>query len=368
MLNVLKPGSVATLRYGSENKEAELSELAKSFFKDIDFSVFDKDFIEQEWKHDYIKKIATKVTIKNGALSFDAPYGHKHGRFPDVKYVLIQANRKYKLPDCEFIVFLNDAYASSFPSFSIIRRIESDTNNVPFPMGNIRGQREGCGTPVMGWDEYIQDTIVKTKKEYPWEGKENKAVFRGQFAYQTWKLGEYGKTKAEVWTDVNRGHLYNICKAKSDLFDVGFNKIGEFSNLGNPNEPHEQKVNPHIPTIKGIPFVEQQQYKYIICVGTNANWAERLRTHLFTGSVLVKHEAECIEWFYPLMKPWEHYIPFDLMMLDLEKNIEWANEHEAECQKIVENANGFAEKYLNEDAMILFASILIKEYAKEVAR
>ena len=84
--------------------------------------------------------------------------------------------------------------------------------------------------------------------------------------------------------------------------------------------------------------------------------------------MLVKHEAEAIEWFYPLMKPWEHYIPFDLMMLDLEKNIKWANEHDAECRKIVENANCFAEKYLNEDVMLLFASILIKEYAKETEK
>jgi hypothetical protein len=352
MLNVLKPGSVATLRYGSENKEAELSELAKSFFADIDFSAFNKDFVEKYWKDEEIREISAKITIKNGVLDFDAPYGHKHGRFSDLKYVLIQANRKYKLPDCEFIVFLNDCYASKCPAFSIIKGLRSHAYNVPFPMGNIRGQREGCGTPIMGWDEYVQNTIVNTKHKYPWAKKENRAVFRGRFEYQTWKLGEYGKAKTETWTEVNRGYLCNICKNNKNLFDVGIHLMGY------------EKRGEDIPLVDSIPFVDQQKYKYIISVGTNANWAERIRSHLFTGSVLVKHEAECQEWFYSLMKPWEHYIPFELMMDDLEKNIKWANEHDAECQKIVQNANSFAEKYLNEDAMILFASILIKEYSQ----
>ena len=40
MLNVIKSGSISTLKYASKNKEAELSELAKSFFKDIDFSKY----------------------------------------------------------------------------------------------------------------------------------------------------------------------------------------------------------------------------------------------------------------------------------------------------------------------------------------
>ena len=103
--------------------------------------------------------------------------------------------------------------------------------------------------------------------------------------------------------------MHQKCKQRKDLFDVGFHKIGQ-------NNTEEE-----IPTVEAIPFVEQQKYKYMISVGTNANWAERIRLHLFTNSVLVKHEAQCMEWFYYLMKPWEHYIPFDLMMNNLDKNI-----------------------------------------------
>ena len=116
-------------------------------------------------------------------------------------------------------------------------------------------------------------------------------------------------------------------------------------------------------TRESISFVEQQKYKYMISVGTNANWAERIRLHMFTSSVLLKHEAECMEWFYYLMEPWKHYIPFDLMMTDLIKNVEWAKQNDKECQNIVKNANQFAEEYLNENTMIDFTVAALKEYS-----
>lgn len=334
-------------------KTDSLKTVVGKFFNNIDFSELEPDFVDAEFSKGNINRIAVKVTIENGVPMFDAPHGHKHTRYPDVKYVIIQTCRKYKIPDCKFIIYLNDAYASQFPAFSIIRRLPEDLN-VPFPMGNMRGKPLGHGTSLMGWDEYILKTVVEPQKFYPWESKQNKAVFRGQYAYQTWKLGAYTVDETQTWTDVNRGYLYNVCKEREDLFDVGFNRIGQ-------NNTEEE-----IPTVKEIPFIEQQSYKYIISVGTNANWAERLRTHLFTNSVLFKHEAECEEWFYPLIAPWKHYVPFDLMMTDLVRNVEWAKENDQECQDIVKNANEFAADYLNEETMFLMAKLLIEKYVELV--
>lgn len=329
---------------------SQLKTLAQKLIKDIDIKLFEKNFIELEWSKEKIKKIAAKIKIKNNVPFFDAPYGHHHGRYPDVRYTIIEACRKHSIPDCEFIVFLNDAYASNFPAFSIIRRLKEDIYNIPIPMGNVRGKKEGCGTPVLGWDEYIQEYVTSTRKKYPWKDKKSIACFRGQYAHQTWKLGEYTKVKAESWNEVNRGYLHGVCQKRKDLFDVGFHKIGK-------NDTGEK-----IPTVDGISFIEQQKYKYLISVGTNANWAERIRLHMFTGSVLFKHEAECMEWFYYLMKPWEHYIPFNLMMSDLVKNVEWAKKNDHKALEIVNNANVFADKFLNEKTMIDFTAIVLKEY------
>lgn len=332
--------------------EKTLKELVDKFFEKIDFSLFDKDFVDQEWEKEKIKKIAAKVEIKDGVPEFDAPYGHHHGRYPDLKYTMLHICRKYSLPDCSFLVFLNDAYATNFPAFSTIKRLESDIYNIPMPMGNIRGMGDGNNTPLMGWDEHAKKNITDTQGDYLWDDKISKAVFRGQYMHQTWKLGKYTEEKAETWEEVNRGALYKICKARDDLFDVGFNVVG--------SNPFDEDI----PVVDPIPFPEQQKYKYMICVGTNANWAERMRNHLFTNSVLVKHEASCKEWFYYLIEPWKHYIPCNLMMTDLVQNVEWARQNDEECQLIVKNANKFAQEYLCEATMFLFTKMLIEKYNK----
>jgi hypothetical protein len=331
-------------------KETQLSKLADDLLSDIDHSLFDKDFVEQEWKKEKLRKIAAKITIKNNIPYFDAPYGHHHGRYADLKYLFLQTCRQYELPDCSFIVILNDAHAAQFPVFSAIRRIKKDIYNIPLPMGNIRGMGDDNHTPLMGWNEHAQAEITDTHQHYSWKNKKNIAVFRGQYSHQTWKLGKYTEEKAESWTEVNRGVLYKTAENHKDLFDVGFNVVG--------SNPFKEDI----PSKDPIPFTDQQRYKYMICVGTNANWAERLRNHLFTNSVLVKHEAECMEWFYYLIKPFEHYVPFNLMMTDLVDNIKWAKANDQECQNIVKNANQFAKEYLNEETMFLFTKILIEKY------
>lgn len=336
-----------------ETKAQTLEGLAENLFKDMDLSSIDPDFVEQQWKSHDIKRISAKVDIKDGVPYFDAPYGHHHGRYPDVKYLFLQTCRKYDLPDCSLIVFLNDAYASKFPAFSSIRRLPEDSYNIPIPMGNIRGMGDGNNTPLMGWDEFSKTELLDTHRHFKWEDKQKKAVFRGQYCHQTWKLGSYTTEEATTWKEVNRGVLHEIGSQRSDIFDIGFHKIGQ------------NKFEEEIPTVDPIDFVDQQNYKYMVCMGTNANWAERLRNHLFTNSVLIKHEAECMEWFYYLIKPWEHYIPVDITLSNLIENTEWAINNDGVCKGIVKNANQFAQEYLNEETMFLFTKILIEKYKQK---
>lgn len=327
----------------------QLEQLAETFLQKINFNKFSKHFVDHVYDEQF-QKIATKVQIINNTPIFTDPTAY-HGRYGDLKYLINRVCREYGLADCSFIVLLGDCYGSKFPCFSTIRPHKKDIYNIPIPMGNCRGLKEGWGTPIKGWDQYIEKTI---KHKYPWNKKINKAVFRGQYAYQTWKLNAYHREQAKTWTEVNRGRLYQICENHKDLFDVGFNKVGN------------NRTNEKIPTVAGIPFEDQQAYKYIISVGTNANWAERLRTHLFTSSLLVKHEAECVEWFYPLMKPWVDYIPFNLEMSDLIQNIKWAQINDFECEIMVQNANEIAKEYLNEKTMVEFTSIILNKYILRV--
>ena len=56
-----------------------------------------------------------------------------------------------------------------------------------------------------------------------------------------------------------------------------------------------------------------------------------------------------LEWYYPLLKPYEHYIPMvaNESWVNLEEVIGWAEAHQEEVAKIVENATAFAIRYLS---------------------
>lgn len=323
----------------------KLKKLSQKLMSGINWSDFDKNFVDKSFNY-LIRDIGTKVTIKDNEAYFDEPSRH-HDRYEDVKYIIKEVCKKYKVEDCKFIVILNDAYGAKFPAFSAIRPQKKNTFNIPMPMGNQRGLEAGCATPIRGWDKYIKETI---KHNINWEDKINKAVFRGKISKQTWANGQYGKKKAKHWSELTRGKLYEISRNK--MFDVGFTKIENISSTGG------------LKVVEPISFPDQQKYKYIISVGTNADWAERLRTHLFTNSVLIKHEAESFEWFYPLMKPWKHYIPCDITFSNLNINLLWAQYNQSKCKKIVANANKLAYKYINEKTMIDMMFYLIKEYNK----
>ena len=316
----------------------KLDNLIESFFENIDAIPCSAYDIEKDFEVENVRKNSCLVEIKNNSPIFNCPNSEKHSRFSDLKYLIETFCKNNKTKDFKFLVALNDVSFSSIPSFATIRPNNSYKNIIPIPMGNQRGIKEKFGVPVKGWDEYIDDALVNTHDDYPWDKKINKAVFRGRFTRQTFAVGHWGKVRAERWDQVHRGLLYKTCK-DNDLFDVGFNQV--FGDLDGEE----------IPLVTFMPFDHHQKYKYIINVGNSADWAERLRMQLFANSVTVLHQAECVEWFYPLLKPYVHYIPTNIFFTDLIENIEWCERNEDICQQIVKNANNFAKKYINEKTM-----------------
>lgn len=75
------------------------------------------------------------------------------------------------------------------------------------------------------------------------------------------------------------------------------------------------------------------------------------------------HEAETQEYFTPLLEPWVHYIPTNLMFSDLVENIRWAVKNDRAVQGIVRNQLEFAHQYISEAAMELYWDIAMEQFA-----
>jgi Glycosyl transferase family 90 len=338
------------------------------FMANIHVSQFCSQTIIQHFEDDENNMHATSVlvTIAGGNVTFDKRYGdRKHSRYNSMVHsitMLLQA-QNHKIPDMTFIVMLNDGHKPFVPTFGAARHWESWHNMIPVPMGNDRGQAEGWGSTISGWDKYISDNVKRTSDFYPWKSKINRAFFRGSLMMQTYKLGTCNKggrrkcARASSWSEVARGVMYEKAQARPDLFDISFTKHGYKENIG----PDQFK---NAPTIgESVKFTEAQKYKYVLNVGSNQDWAERLRLHFYMNSAIVMHMAETKEFFYPLIVPWKHVIPANLMFNDLVRNVKWATKHDADAEKIVENMNNFAEVYLSERSMSIYWQTALTEYA-----
>jgi len=258
------------------------------------------------------------------------------------------------LPDTEFLAIVSDGYSTDFPTFCPVRPPGSKPGNIPFPMGNDRGGM--MSTAIAGWDRRVEE-IRQTHKDYPWGEKTEKAIFRGQYCWQTWAVGHYGKKRSEEWTDCARGLLFKVSRNRPDIFDVGL--TGKTSHGKVPEDVFEE-----IPLSDRIPLIEQQRYKYIINVGQNFNWADRLRITLFLNSAVIIHEGGAEEFFYPMLEPYVHYIPTDILFGDLVRQVEWARANDDKMKEMVKNMNDMAGACLTEQAMLGYARTAITEYTK----
>uniref|UniRef100_A0A8C7JAT3 Protein O-glucosyltransferase 1 n=1 Tax=Oncorhynchus kisutch TaxID=8019 RepID=A0A8C7JAT3_ONCKI len=125
---------------------------------------------------------------------------------------------------------------------------------------------------------YSQTLCLRSAAQWPWKRNESRGFFRGS------------RTSPE------RDPLVLLSREAPDLVDAEYTK----------NQPPAQE----------IPLVEHCQYKYLFNFrGVAASF--RLR-HLFLCGSLVFHVGrEWMEFFYPQLLPWVHYIPVKQDLSDL---------------------------------------------------
>eukprot|EP00178_Gracilaria_changii_P005807 TRINITY_DN1985_c0_g1_i1.p1 TRINITY_DN1985_c0_g1~~TRINITY_DN1985_c0_g1_i1.p1 ORF type:complete len:427 (+),score=44.97 TRINITY_DN1985_c0_g1_i1:290-1570(+) len=212
------------------------------------------------------------VRILNGNVTFTEDYhGKRHGRASSVKYMInkIVRQKGSSMPGVTFMVMVTDGHKPKVATFGSARHWKNWKLMIPAPIGNERGVRDGWGTPLEGWDEYIDRTVLSTHSSYSWESKQEKALFRGSLSMQTYKLGTCNDEndarceRATKWNEVNRGVLYEKTSKRRDLVDIGFTSLKQKANGDKKQFEGAPKL------MKSMAFKDYQKYKYVLNVGSN---------------------------------------------------------------------------------------------------
>merc|ERR1711879_381238 len=109
-------------------------------------------------------------------------------------------------------------------------------------------------------------------------------------------------------------------------------------------------------------------YKYLLHLpGTSGSFSSRLRYLLPCASVVIMPQQAFYEFWYPMLRPYEHFIPAGNLMItrgrDLPGIIRCLNKHEDDARRLAENAARFADEVLAREAHLIYARKLLKRFS-----
>ncbi|XP_065829931.1 protein O-glucosyltransferase 1-like isoform X2 [Oscarella lobularis] len=184
------------------------------------------------------------------------------------------------------------------------------------------------------WDD--QRLIITRKaKEWPWEKKDPRGFFIGS------------RTSAE------RDPLILLSRQNPELVNASYTK----------NQAWKSDDTLGAPPAKEIKLEDHCNYRYLFNFrGVAASFRFK---HLFLCHSLVFHVGdEWIEFFYPPIKPWVHYIPVSTSLNEVEELLEFVKENDDVAKEIAERGFDFVWNHLTVEDILCYWKKLLKKLAR----
>ncbi|KAI8130355.1 O-glucosyltransferase rumi [Lucilia cuprina] len=250
-----------------------------------------------------------------------------------------------KLPDMDFILNTRDypQVHSKFgnqmrPVFSFSKTV--DYLDIMYPAWTFWAGGPAISlhpTGIGRWDLH-REKIIAAAEKLEWSSKESKAFFRGS------------RTSDE------RDSLVLLSRRKPNLVDAQYTKNQAWKS---------PKDTLNAEPAKEVSFEEHCRFKYLFNFrGVAASFRFK---HLFLCKSLVFHVGdEWLEFFYPSMKPWIHYVPLKKYPKekDIEDILQFFQKHDDLAREIANNGFEFISQHLRMQDVECYWRRLLKNYAK----
>ncbi len=273
------------------------------------------------------KGLVERYEIKGGIV-----YGPKN----KMTQILQEIIKRYPTPDVVFLFSLLDVirldilryFAVDVPIFSVIKAPMTDGKIIHFI---------DCNEKAVSQLDAMWEQIDQIRPLVPWKEKKPRLFWRGEVA------DRYGQGD---WHDdlstFPRGILVLNGARMPEVIDAKFNRL----------------ANPSIQTI--FPFVPKDAlkqhllYKFQIVLDGETISSSELQWKLFSGCLTLKQDSDETFWFSAALNPWQHYMPLQRDLADLEETITWLLRHDNEAEQIANNAYEFARENLALEPMLIY--------------
>ncbi|NGX59983.1 MAG: hypothetical protein KR126chlam3_01143 [Chlamydiae bacterium] len=243
-----------------------------------------------------------------------------------------------ELPDMELVVSFHDHLDGvdlGIPIF-VFAKDPSQASHILMPdFEALKGYRK------------IHQKVREGNARYPWKKKEAKCMWRGGMTG--------GDFTPDNFLNFSRSKAITTSLAAPDWLDARFTDLAQCENPDQIQRKFSAYFDPYL----SIP--DQLKQKYQLVVDGNSCAYSKIYWGLFSSSLVIKQDSPNIQWYYPILKPYEHYLPVSNNLLNI---LQWAKEHDEEARVIAEKSQQFAEENLSSSKIIQYFYLLLKEYQK----
>jgi hypothetical protein len=318
--------------------EQELQAFKKYPFiskKKMDAVVYDKNN-----EHLYL----VKFTIKNNKVFTSKSFKKEFPRELLIKKILTKLGKKRPLPDLDFITTMHDELDQEF-DVPILVMAKNDHHFKQILIPDFEA--------LEGKYQVFKNKDV-TSFFVPWNSKINQLIWRGSTAQYSLN-GLHECMNCDNLKLFSRVFLCELSKSYPHLIDAKFTSFVQ----GAENVPYVQQFKGNF-----VSFKHQFKYKYHLMVDGNSAPYSASGWKLFTNSLLFKADSDKIQWYYRLLKPYEHYIPVKEDLSDLFEQLTYYKNHSLEAQSIATNARNFAITHICQNDNLAYLYKTLIQYSK----
>lgn len=268
---------------------------------------------------------------------------------------------KYQVPDVDFIVYMREEIPKNhplakttlnIPSFLMFQNKDSIYEQDKFLLPDPFFLKKDWGT--------LLDQISAARNKYPWESKINKYFWRGATTGNFYEYNLENFDKLPRLSAVILSHLY------PEVIDAEFSSFPGLQFLQNTSGTKLKEVIDLLAEnkIKQVSETEHLKYKYLLSIDGNAATGTRVPWIMYSNSILIKQESSKIEWFYPVLEPYVHYIPVNARFTDIFDQFTWLQTNDEKLKDLNIRAQDFVKNNLMPEDIESHIAIILNEYSK----
>ena len=262
---------------------------------------------------------------------------------------------KYKINDVDFIVHAIDQLKMPGENDIYVRKLQQTPTFMMFKNLNDLHESTRFLLPeaLILWDSWpdILSKIDRASNANKWQDKINKIYWRGSTTGP-----ESLPYSIDNFNKLPRLSLAILSKLYPNLIDAGFSYYSSHGDIEEILDILFGGVLDKVSEEDHIP------YKYLISLDGNSCSGTRVPWIMYSNSVLIKQETNKIEWFYPALKPYIHYVPVNERLTDIFKQIKWMKSNDKELQIISSNAHNFVAQELMPEQIEAHMVITLNKY------